>query len=181
MTAIDYMPTGQFHSGLWGNNTVTSPSDLLHGWEIDGRLWGYRLGNSSTGGVLRALQYDAANRVTLMTHYGTGLGAFAPANFDQSFGYDNLGRVTSYTSATGNQNYSYDESGNRTSTGIDNHTIDLNSNRLMNTTGPAPAKTNLYDAAGNLKTDGTTTYTYSDRCRSHPVCLRRTRPSARRI
>jgi RHS repeat-associated protein len=104
-----------------------------------------------------------------MTHYGTGLGVFAPANFDQSFSYDNLGRVTSYTSASGNQNYSYDESGNRTSTGIDNHTIDLNSNRLMNTTGPAPAKTNLYDAAGNLLTDGTTTYTYSDRGRLQTV------------
>jgi RHS repeat-associated protein len=104
-----------------------------------------------------------------MSHSGSGTGAFAPTNLDQSFSYDNLGRVTSYTSATGNQSYSYDESGNRTSTGIDNHTIDLNSNRLMNTTGPVPAKTNLYDESGNLKTDGTTTYTYSDRGRLQSV------------
>jgi RHS repeat-associated protein len=39
----------------------------------------------------------------------------------------------------------------------------------MNTTGPAPAKTNLYDAAGNLKSDSTTTYTYSDRGRLQSV------------
>jgi RHS repeat-associated protein len=169
MTNINYTQDGQFRGGTWGNNTATSFNGIAHYDDVDGRILAYYLGTLSQGGTFRFIQYDAASRITLMSHTGYGLGAFAPTNFDQSFSYDNLGRVTSYTSATGNQNYSYDESGNRTSTGIDNHTIDLNSNRLMNTTGPAPAKTNLYDAAGNLKSDGTTTYTYSDRGRLQTV------------
>jgi RHS repeat-associated protein len=164
MTDISYTQTGQFRVGTWGN-TAASWNGILHYDDLDGRNWAYYLGNPRQGGNFRFTQFDAAGRITQMSHSGSGTGAFAPTNLDQSFSYDNLGRVTSYTSATGNQSYSYDESGNRTSTGIDNHTIDLNSNRLMNTSGPAPAKTNLYDESGNLKTDGTNTYTYSDRGR----------------
>ena len=69
--------------------------------------------------------------------------------------------MTGFTSAFGSQTYSYDASGNRTSTGLAPHNIDLDSNRLLNT----PAKANTYDASGNLTGDGTTTYTYSDRGR----------------
>jgi YD repeat-containing protein len=111
------------------------------------------------------MQFDAASRIIHMSHAGSGTGVFAPANFNQSISYDNLGRITAYTSATGSQNYSYDDVGNRTSTGIYSHVIDLSSNRLLNTSGPVPAKLNSYDAAGNLLSDGTTTYTYSARGR----------------
>jgi len=43
--------------------------------------------------------------------------------------------------------------------------IDAASNKLTGTTGPAPNKTNSYDAVGNLTADGTNGYTYSDRGR----------------
>ena len=42
---------------------------------------------------------------------------------------------------------------------------DIGTNQLLSTTGPAPAKENTYDEAGNLLTDGTVTYTYSARGR----------------
>ena len=48
-------------------------------------------------------------------------------------------------------------------------TISSTSNRLASTTGPIPAKTNLYDAAGNLQGDGSIVYTYSDRGRLSAV------------
>ncbi|MUI12638.1 hypothetical protein GJV26_09160 [Massilia dura] len=44
-------------------------------------------------------------------------------------------------------------------------TISPSSNRLVSTTGPAPAKSNTYDAAGNLLNDGTIQYGYSPRGR----------------
>jgi YD repeat-containing protein len=40
------------------------------------------------------------------------------------------------------------------------NTISPTSNRLDATSGPRPAKRNSYDAAGNLKTDGTVSYAY---------------------
>ena len=105
----------------------------------------------------------ASFSVSWGAHTGIGTGAFAPANFDQGFSYDNLGRLTAYTSATGSQSYSYDASGNRTSAGSDSYSIDLISNRLLQTA--ATASNRSYDAAGNLASDGSTAYTYSDRGR----------------
>jgi RHS repeat-associated protein len=167
--AIKYNPAGQYYSGVWGNHTATVPSAMGHADDIDGRVWAYHLGNPSQGGTIRSLQFDPASRITAYTHTGTGIGAFAPANFNQNFSYDNLGRLTGYSGASGSQTYSYDATGNRTSTGIDNHIVDPASNRLSSTTGPAPAKANTYDAAGNLTGDGTVTYTYSDRGRLQSV------------
>jgi RHS repeat-associated protein len=47
------------------------------------------------------------------------------------------------------------------------HTLSISpsSNRLVSTTGPAPAKSNTYDNAGNLLSDGTIQYGYSPRGR----------------
>ena len=105
-----------------------------------------------------------------MTHIGTGIGPFAPANFDQQFGYDNLNRLVSVTSASnGNHALTYDASSNRLAavlggTGYTN-TISTTSNRLVSTSGPAPAKTNQYDAAGNLINDASISLTFNARGR----------------
>jgi RHS repeat-associated protein len=45
------------------------------------------------------------------------------------------------------------------------YTVAATSNRLTATAGPAPAQTNAYDAAGNLSSNGTASFTYSDRGR----------------
>ncbi len=113
------------------------------------------------------MQFDPGSRIAQINHIGSGTGAFATANFNQSFSYDNLGRLASHTRNSGSQSYSYDANGSRTAT-INNansytHNIDMSSNRLLSTAGPAPAKSNQYDLAGNLTSDGTTAYTYSDR------------------
>jgi RHS repeat-associated protein len=169
LNSIQYTPTGQFYSGIWGNHTATTWSGIVHTDDVDGRVKAYHLGNPSNGGTLRTLQFDAASRVAGMAHTGTGTGVFAPANFNQGFSYGNLGRLTAYTSATGGQSYRYDATGNRIGTDSYTHNIDQGSNRLLSTTGPVPAKTNTYDAAGNLLSDGTTSYAYSDRGRLKSV------------
>jgi RHS repeat-associated protein len=129
------------------------------------------LGNALSNGTNRTVSYDAASRITGSSHSGSGTGNNAPANFDQSYAYDNLDRLNTVTgsSSTNNQSFQYDQNGNRTQatfgSGSYTNTIAANSNQLMATTGPTPAKSNTYDAAGNLTSDGTISYTYSDRGR----------------
>lgn len=159
LTNIKYTPTGQFASGTFGNSTVASPNTLSRLDDPDGRVYRYPLGQSQNGGTVRTLTYDPDSRVTAFTHTGSGTGAFAPANFNQGFTYDNLGRLALSTSASGNISYSYDANGNRTSKGTDNYTLDAFSNKLLKTAATAPNRS--YDLAGNLITDGTYTYTYS--------------------
>lgn len=158
---IQYTPTGRFASATWGNSTVAVPSTLTRTDDLDGRTTGYTLGNASQKGLVRSLLYDAGSRVTAMTHTGGGTGAFAPANFNQAFSYDNLGRLTGYTVGASSLTYGYDASGNRTASGAGNYTVDTNSNRLLST----PTFAYTYDAVGNTLAGGTVTYTYSDRGR----------------
>jgi YD repeat-containing protein len=88
---------------------------------------------------------------------------------NQSFTYDDLNRLTSYAPSGASQAYAYDASGNRISLTIGSSAyadaVDPSSNRLLSTTGPSPLKSNVYDAAGNLTSDGTVGYGYSDRGR----------------
>jgi len=117
-------------------------------------------------GNWRTLTWDAASRIRAYTHTGAGTGTSV---LDQSFEYDDLDRLTRFTSSAATQAYSYDANGNRTSLSIGgttySNTIAADSNRLVGTTGPLPAKTNTYDLAGNLTNDTSITYTYTARGR----------------
>jgi len=90
---------------------------------------------------------------------------------NQSFTYDNLDRLTGFAPSGTDLTYGYDASGNRTSlmvgTTTYTDTISATSNQLGSTTGPSPARSNQYDAAGNLTNDGTDQYGYSDRGRQN--------------
>ena len=170
LTSIGYQPFGLPISWRWGNSNTTSVNTYARGIDKDGRIISFPLGNGVNNGLTRTLTYDASSRIVSMTHSGTGTGTFAPANFDQSFQYDSLNRLTGITSTgLGNQAFTYDASGNRTAAefGANSYanTISATSNRLTSTTGPAPAKTNTYDAAGDLLTDGTIRYTFDARGR----------------
>lgn len=164
---ISYAPFGAPQSWVWGNNSSTSPNTYTRTFDLDGRLVSYPLGNIANpgSGVLRTLTYDAASRITAMRH----TGAPNAASYDQTFTYDGLDQLIGFTNNTGTQNYAYDANGNRTQLSIGattyTNTISPTSNRLMTTTGPYPAKSNNFDAAGNLYNDGTISYTHSDRGR----------------
>ena len=109
---------------------------------------------------------DEANRITALTHVNSS--SVAQAANDHTFGYDNLDRLTSWSQNTAAQSYGYDLSGNRNTSTVGATayalTIAATSNRLSATTGPVQ-RTNTFDAAGNILSNGTATFTYSDRGR----------------
>ena len=164
LNAITYSPFGPAQSWTWGDGGMGQANVYTRTFDLNGRIISYPLGNPNAGGLVRTVAYDAASRITSMTHAG---GA-TPASFDQTFGYDDLDRVTSFTSSNSAIGYSYDASGNRTAlrVGADNYlnSITSNSNRLSTTAGPV-SKVNNFDAAGNATSDGTVIYAYSDRGR----------------
>ena len=69
---------GGIKSFMFGNAGSYSRS-----YDLDGRITAYSVGNLS-----RTLSYDAASRIKGFTHNN--------ALYDQSFGYDNLDRLTSW-------------------------------------------------------------------------------------
>ncbi|MEC5218793.1 RHS repeat-associated protein [Actimicrobium sp. GrIS 1.19] len=163
LSNIGYHPFGAPLSWTWGNTT-----GYVRSVDVDGRLVSFPLGNAAAKGLVRTLTWDAASRVTASSHTGTGTGTFAPANYNQNFGYDDLGRLTSVVGPS-NQSFSYDANGNRTAvifgSSAYNNTIAATSNRLTATSGPAPARTDTFDAAGNLTADGRLTHVFSARGR----------------
>lgn len=158
---ISYAPFGAAQSWVWGNSTPTVPNIYTRTFDLDGRVVTYPLG----AGIVRTVAYDAASRITSMTHTG---GANA-ALYDQTLTYDGLGRLITFVGSNSTQAYVYDANGNRTQLRLGsasfNNTISTTSNRLSTTAGPYPAKSYQYDAAGNPSSDGTISYSYNDRGR----------------
>ncbi len=170
LSNIQYQPFGKPAGWTWGNGTAYTRS-----FDLSGRLTQFPLGaTSGTGatpnGLSRTVNYDAASRITAYTHADTSgsTGSSTATAANQTFGYDDQGRLISYLPANSSQNYSYDANGNRTGQTIGGasytQTVDPASNRQTASTGPTPTK-NSYDAAGNQTGDGSTTYSYSDRGR----------------
>lgn len=163
LNEIAYQPFGTPQSWTWGNSTTTVPNKYSRAFDLDGRVLSYPLGNAAAKGTVRTFGYDAAGRIISMAHTGSGTGTFAPAAFNQMFAYDNLSRLKSFTGIS-SQTFQYDANGNRTvvtfgATSYTN-TVSTTSNRLASTAGPAPAKTNTYDNAGNLTGDATLKHAY---------------------
>jgi len=137
---------GQAKAWTWGNGQAYARS-----FDQDGRMTSYPLESD-----LRALSFDAASRIG-------GITDTAPAA-NQTLGYDNLDRLTSWVAPATDQSYTYDANGNRTSLTIGaspyGYTVSATSNRLSSVAGPT-AKTYSYDAAGHITDNGTRSYLYN--------------------
>jgi RHS repeat-associated protein len=135
-------------------------------YDANGQISAYNLGDPTTTGIRRTVLRDSAGRIVGYTH--TSNGNAVPA-LDQSFGYDNLNRLISATLGSTAIQYSYDATGNRTAKVISGtsypNTISATSNKLAQTQDVGGTATVVHDAAGNITSDGTNTYTYSDRGR----------------
>ncbi|SDN35727.1 Ig-like domain repeat protein [Polaromonas sp. JS666] len=135
-------------------------------YDANGLISAYNLGDPTTTGIRRTILRDTAGRITGYTHVSNG--SPVPA-LDQSFGYDNLNRLISATLGSTAIQYSYDATGNRTAKVISGtsypNTISATSNKLTQTQDVGGTATVVHDAAGNITSDGTNTYTYSDRGR----------------
>jgi RHS repeat-associated protein len=154
LSNISYTPSGAVERWTWG---IGQPgSSYTRTYDLDGRLKTYPIDDA---GTLRTVGYDAANLITGYTHTGNALAS----SFDQSFGFDQADRLTSFTRNGINTIYGYDANGNRTSqtNPAINFTMSPSSNRIATATG-ALARSYGHDLAGNRSSDGTFIYTYGD-------------------
>ncbi len=160
LSNISYNDFINVNGWQWGNGSVYARS-----FDLDGRVTYYPLGDANTGGLVRTVVYDAAGRIRAMTHTGNGTGAQAPALFDQTFEYDNLNRLTQFSSSQLTQGFRYDATGNRTQVqqGAASyaHDIDPASNKLQRATGPGTGRIFSYDAEGNIKSDGNLSFKFA--------------------
>ena len=169
LSEIQYHPSGAVQSWKWGNHSEAVPNRYVRVFDLHGRITRLPLGNVLKGGVIRTITYDAAGRITKTEHAGTGLPGDSAASLNQSYAYDERDRLTHFVGNGTTARYQYDVSGNRTQLAYGGQTffnaISHASNQLQKITGPLPAKTNVYDAAGNLVNDGTASYFYNARGR----------------
>ncbi|WP_411885855.1 Ig-like domain repeat protein [Polaromonas sp. YR568] len=157
--------TSNAESKLTGWTWASTKTQAI-AYDANGQISAYNLGDPTTTGIRRTILRDSAGRITGYTHVSNGVAV--PA-LDQSFGYDNLNRLISATLGGTAIQYSYDATGNRTAKVISGtsypNTISATSNKLTQAQDVGGTATVVHDAAGNITSDGTNTYTYSDRGR----------------
>lgn len=154
-SSIAYHPFGGVKSLTLGNGQAWSNS-----LDQDGRVTSYSL-----GGVTYTLTWDAANRVTTITHA-------TDTFWNRDYGYDNLDRITSFSSTPRSQSFVYDLTGNLTGKAdvIDggdpvNHTYNIvaTSNRMTAIASHGIGYS--FDQSGNRTDDGRISFTYNARGR----------------
>jgi len=161
LNAITTNAEGKMTGWTWASTKTQAIA-----YDSNGQISAYNLGDPTTTGIRRTIVRDTAGRITGYTHVSNG--SPVPA-LDQSFGYDNLNRLISATLGATAIQYSYDATGNRTTKVVSGtsypNTISATSNKLTQTQDVGGTATVVHDAAGNITSDGTNTYTYSDRGR----------------
>ena len=133
--------------------TLGNGQSYTRGIDLDGRIASYTLGNQAF-----AIGYDAASRIEFISQVAN------PSNTN-SYGYDNLDRLTSAVLPSTPYAYGYDAVGNRTSrtagSSTDTYTYSPSSNRIA-TVG---TRSFIFDANGSTTADGLNTYAYDARGR----------------
>ncbi|MBL8521047.1 MAG: choice-of-anchor D domain-containing protein [Betaproteobacteria bacterium] len=185
---IRYFPFGGPESWLMGPNSASSMAYLR---EID---LNSRIEKYSTPTGYRQLGFDDGGRITSMKNC-SGTTAPCPTQdilWTNSYGYDTVGRLTSFSGTTSNgdglanitqtQSFTYDNNGNRLTATLNgvtstysypggnpnaNPPVPPTSNRLSSVTTPGGgfSMTNTYDNAGNLTSDGARSFVYDSRGR----------------
>ena len=153
VTDVAYHPFGGVKSYTLGNGQAYTRSI-----DLDGRIALYTLGNQAF-----AIGYDAASRIEFISEVAN------PSNTN-TYGYDNLDRLTSAVLPTTPYTYAYDSVGNRTSktsgTSTDTYTYSPTSNRIASITpSSGPVKSFVFEPNGSTIADGANTYTYDVRGR----------------
>ncbi|MBO9689390.1 MAG: RHS repeat protein [Mitsuaria chitosanitabida] len=155
---IQWEPFGGVRSWQMPLNTGAKLQERVY--DPYGRLVRYPLGS-----VVRDITYDAADRIASYTHLDAATGqvtAEAQA-LNQSFGYDELGRLTSITTPSASWTIGYDANGNRTGVTLNGaastYSTEATSNRLSGISNPT--RSFGYDAAGNTLSDTGIAYTAS--------------------
>lgn len=139
-TQITYHPSGMVASYVAGNGIATRLT-------YDPQRYWIRIIDS---GPLQMTYptYDLAGNIQAIHDGHAG---------DQTFGYDNLGRLTAAAGGYGSIAYAYDAHGNRQSSNGTTYTYDPQTMRLMS----QGVVSFGYDNNGNLTSNGTATFTYT--------------------
>jgi RHS repeat-associated protein len=161
LSAITTNAEGKLTGWTWASTKTQAIS-----YDANGQISAYDLGDSTGTGIRRTVLRDTAGRITGYTHVSNGVGV---PSLDQSFGYDNLNRLINATLGATAIQYSYDATGNRTAKVVNGtnypNTTSTISNKLTQTQDVGGTAALVYDAAGNITSDGINSYTYSDRGR----------------
>ena len=143
-----YEPFGPIGGWTWGNSTLA-----VRTYDLDGRV------SQVDSAGLRTYTPDNADRITQIVDAQNSA-------LNQSYGYDNLDRLSSVTKSSGNQSFTYDANGNRLTYGDGGassaYVVAGTSNRLTSITG-SQARTYGHNAVGNVTSYGSITLGYSDR------------------
>jgi RHS repeat-associated protein len=152
INGITYDPFGPITGWTWGNGTFAS-----RGFDTDGKITQV---DNANGASLKNYSYDDAFRIT-------GIGDAGNGALSWTYGYDLLDRLTSATSTSVSQGWTYDANGNRltqTGTTPSSYSNSSSSNRVNSISGSL-ARTYGYDNAGNTLGFGSATFTYNNRGR----------------
>ena len=150
---VHYHPFGGVRGFIFGNGQVYARSV-----DQDGRIASYSLGAARYD-----IAFDAASRIVGIAEMGN------PANAN-TYGYDNLDRLTSAVLPSAGYGYGYDAVGNRTTKmvggTVHSYAYSPTSNRIASVTSTSsPARFFVFDANGSTTADGVNTYAYDARGR----------------
>lgn len=159
LSNVSYAAFGGVQSWRWG--PTNSGHSHIRTFDLDGRLLTYPI---DLNGTTRTLTYDDVGNILAYRHTES-----PDANrFDQTFTYDLLDRLGSYTQNGIRTNLSYDDNGNRTLQTSPLNSVSYayapSSNRLLSYSGTSQA-TFAYDANGNRTSDGQLTFGFNARNR----------------
>jgi len=156
ISQIQWMSFGAIQSWQMQLNSGAKAQERVY--DQYGRLVRYPLGS-----VVRDITYDAADRIVSYTHLDatTGQVTAEAQAMNQSFSYDEMGRLTGIVTPTASWTVGYDANGNRTGIALNGttstYTTESTSNRLSSIANPA--RSFGYDAAGNTLSDTGIAYT----------------------
>jgi RHS repeat-associated protein len=150
LSGATYEPFGGVNGWSWGNSSTVSRA-----FNGDGLI-----SQIITSGTTLDYTFDYANRII-------GISDSSNSALTWVYGYDTLDRLTSATTSSITDGWTYDANGNRlTQTGTTpiTFTVSATSNQITATSGSL-MRTYTYDAAGNTTSTGGQSFAYNDRGR----------------
>jgi YD repeat-containing protein len=150
LSSVTYEPFGGVNGWTWGNATTASRT-----FNGDGLV-----SQIVSAGVTLGYSFDNANRIS-------GISDSSNSALTWTYGYDSLDRLTSGTTTSITDGWTYDANGNRlTQTGTTPITFSVASasNQLTATTGNL-VRSYSYDSAGHTSAYGSYTFSYNNRGR----------------
>ena len=153
---IQWEPFGPARS--WNIQMTAGPKPVERVFDQYGRIVRYSLNSR-----VRDITYDAADRIVSYTHLDatTGQATAEAQSLNQSFTYDELGRLTGIVTPASSWTIGYDANGNRTGVTLNgtarSYATEATSNRLTSISNPTRGFG--YDAMGNTLSDTGLAYT----------------------